>query len=195
MTDERVMTWVETVEQGWLPFQEYFVREGCRPIVKGFRFSGAEAARPTKSVLEALQAADWVVICPSNPWVSIGPLLALPEVAALVREKPLVAVSPIIGGQALKGPAAKMYRELGINPSALAVAQHYLEQLHFRNKNSLPFVFCIDTIDAGLAGTIREQGVDVLVTQTIMQTTANRRQLAEEILHAISTLERRQRGV
>ncbi len=123
MTDDRVRTLVLTAE-GEIPFQTYFVAMGCEPAVRGFRFSGAESARPAPGVLEALAGADVIVLCPSNPWVSLDPILALPGVRDNVRAGVTVAVSPIVGGQALKGPAAKMFREMGIEPSAQAVATH-----------------------------------------------------------------------
>src|SRR6185295_17850778 len=93
----------------------------CEPKVKGFRFDGIDVAVPAPGVIEALEAADAVIFCPSNPWVSIDPIL---QVVKEIK-KPVIAISPIIGGKTVKGPAAKMYAELGIEPSALAVARHY----------------------------------------------------------------------
>src|SRR6185503_2850541 len=120
MSDQPVRTIVET-EAGELAFQEYFVHHRCEPKVKGFRFEGADRAEAVPEAKAALQSADAVVICPSNPWVSIDPILKIIP----IKNKPVYAVSPIIGGETVKGPAAKMYRELGIEPSALAVANHY----------------------------------------------------------------------
>lgn len=191
VTDHDLRTWVETEEQGWLPFQEYFVKAGCQPTVRGFRFAGADTAEPSAAVCAALEDADWVIICPSNPWVSIGPLLALPRVRALVQQKPVAAVSPIIGGKALKGPAAKMYRELGIAPSALAVAQQYAQDLQRGNKEHPHFVFCIDTIDHALAVHIQENGGEVLISDTVMRSTDDRRRLAQTLLEHIRLFERR----
>jgi LPPG:FO 2-phospho-L-lactate transferase len=124
MSDQPVPTQVRT-RQGEIPFQEYFVHQRCEPEVTGFRFPGAEDASPVPEALEALQKADLVVICPSNPWVSIEPILRVSVLREVVVAKPVIAVSPLIGGKAVKGPAAKMYRELGLEPSALAVARHY----------------------------------------------------------------------
>jgi LPPG:FO 2-phospho-L-lactate transferase len=133
MSDRPVRTFVET-DEGELAFQEYFVHRRCEPRVKGFWFDGADKAESARGVREAIQSADAIVICPSNPWVSIDPILrvlALTPTPLPVGEgqrgegKKVVAVSPIIGGEAVKGPAAKMYRELGIEPSAFAVASHY----------------------------------------------------------------------
>ncbi|MCP4372855.1 MAG: 2-phospho-L-lactate transferase, partial [Deltaproteobacteria bacterium] len=123
-TDDAVPTRVYS-DEGELPFQEYFVHRQCRPRVTGFHFQGAAQAQPTPAGLEAVRQADLVVICPSNPWVSVDPILALPGMREAVSARPVIAVSPIIGGKAVKGPAAKMYAELGIQPSARAVAAHY----------------------------------------------------------------------
>ena len=128
MSDDPVPTVVET-EDGPLAFQHYFVRERCRPRVLGFRHEGAERARPSAVFLDALTASDLsaVIICPSNPYISIDPILAVPGVRAALTacRAPVIAVSPIIGGQAVKGPTAKMMAELGIAPGAAAIAQHY----------------------------------------------------------------------
>ncbi len=169
MSDQPLRTIVET-EEGPLPFQEYFVHRGCRPTVKGFRFQGAERAQPAPGVVAALEKADVLLVCPSNPWVSIDPILSLGHIRELVARKPTIAVSPLIGGKAVKGPAAKMYRELGLEPSALAVARHY---------GDLLTGFVMDTADAALA---QEADIPVLVTDTLMQSPADRRRLAEETL-------------
>ena len=110
-------------------FRNILFIEDVSRAVKGFRFEGIESANPAPGIIDAIKEADAIVICPSNPWVSIAPILAVPHPSHLARHgrglKKICAVSPIIGGQAVKGPAAKMYRELGIEPSALAVAKHY----------------------------------------------------------------------
>lgn len=186
MTDDAVATWVETLEYGWLPFQEYFVHRQCQPRVKSFRFDGIEKAQPAPQVLEALQSADWVIICPSNPWVSIGPILALDGCAQIIREKQVMAVSPIVGGQAIKGPAAKMYAELGIQPSALAVAKQY---------RSLLNGFVIDQADQNQADSITDLGTKVFVTDTIMKTVDDRRMLAKKILSYCAMLDERLRAL
>jgi LPPG:FO 2-phospho-L-lactate transferase len=173
MTDDRVATWVETEEMGWLPFQEYFVHQQCAPKVKRFRFEGAEKATPAPGVIEALRDADYVIICPSNPWVSIGPILAIGSLAEAIGEKSVVAVSPIVGGKAIKGPAAKMYGELGIDPSAVAVARQY---------NGLLTGFVLDEVDRDLAGAAAIGGAQVLVTATVMKDAADRQRLAVEVL-------------
>jgi LPPG:FO 2-phospho-L-lactate transferase len=183
MSDDKVPTWVYT-EEGELPFQEYFVHRQCNPRVTGFRFDGVERAHPAPGVLDALQKADLVVICPSNPWVSIGPILELPGIKALLEEKhdPIVAVSPIIGGQAVKGPAAKMYNELGIQPSALAVARQY---------GALLDGFVLDNVDADQAQLVRELGIEPWVTITLMKTRQDRHRLAVEVLEFGTQLARK----
>jgi LPPG:FO 2-phospho-L-lactate transferase len=177
-SDDAVPTWVYT-ELGEMPFQEYFVHQQCQPRVTGFRFEGVERARPAPGVLETLQTADLVVICPSNPWVSIDPILAIPGLRASLASRriheacPVIAVSPIIGGQALKGPAAKMYAELGIQPTARAVAAHY---------GSLLSGFVVDVVDVDQAVEITGMGIQPLSVDTIMNTPGDRRRLAEEVL-------------
>lgn len=170
MTDDRLRTMVQT-DAGELEFQEYFVHRQCAPIVSGFRFAGEETARPTAAVLAALRTTDVVILCPSNPFVSLGPILRLPGVRAALVGKPVVAVSPIVGGQALKGPAAKMLAELGLEVSALAVARGYADILTG---------FVLDAIDADLEPAVAALGLPVLVTDTIMRTDADRARLATE---------------
>jgi len=178
MTDDFMPTWVETVENGWLPFQEYFVKLACEPRVKGFEFRGSQEAKPAPGVIESLQEADCVVVCPSNPWVSIGPILSVPGVAEAVVKCPVrVVVSPIVGGKAIKGPAAKMYAELGISPSSLAVARHYQDWCTH---------FIMDREDAHLSKKVEDLGMAVTVTDTVMVTLADRIRLAREALAACS---------
>lgn len=178
MSDAPVRTIVETVEFGELPFQEYFVHQRCEPTVRGFRFEGIERARPASGVMEAIQQADALVICPSNPWVSIDPILRIISPLLAERQPSVkVAVSPIIGGQAVKGPAAKMFRELGIEPSALAVARHY--------GPALLTGFVLDESDSDLAADVQALGIHPAVTQTLMKTSDDRRQLAQDVLHLI----------
>jgi LPPG:FO 2-phospho-L-lactate transferase len=172
MSDQPVRTMVNT-DAGELAFQDYFVARACEPRVSSFRFDGVEAAQPAPGVLEALHAAELVVICPSNPWVSVAPILAVPGLRAAVEAKPVVAVSPIVGGRALKGPAAKMFSELGIQPSALAVAQHYGDLLR-------GFVF--DEADLAEKESIAEPGIMPLATATIMKERKDRVQLAAQVL-------------
>jgi LPPG:FO 2-phospho-L-lactate transferase len=173
MSDQAVRTIVLT-EEGELSFQEYFVARRFEPCVKGFRIEGAQEARLPQGAVQALQAADLVVLCPSNPWVSLDPILSIPGLREAIAAKPVCGVSPIIGGKAVKGPAAKMYRELRIEPTAAAYVRHY--------QHLLEWVF-IDNEDAELAPRISELGVQVQVTNTIMKDTQGRRRLAQELLH------------
>ncbi|HET6821640.1 MAG TPA: 2-phospho-L-lactate transferase CofD family protein, partial [Anaerolineales bacterium] len=140
--------------------------------VRGFRFEGVEAAEPAPGVKEAIQAAEAVIICPSNPWVSINPILRVVKSI----EKPVIAVSPIIGGKTVKGPAAKMYYELGIEPSAVAVARQYCDLI-------TGFVF--DTLDRQLENEIKSLNLRTLVTNTLMHSHDDRKHLASHTLSFI----------
>jgi len=179
MSDDPIPTIVLS-DEGELSFQEYFVHRGCEPRVRGFRFEGVADSTPAPGVIAAIGAADLIVVCPSNPWVSIDPILAVPGIREALNLSPtgrggrrIVAVSPIIGGQAVKGPAAKMYAELGIWPSALAVAKHY---------GNLLDGFIFDEIDASLEDEIRRLGVSALRTQTLMKSLEDRKKLARDII-------------
>ncbi|MEX2184591.1 MAG: 2-phospho-L-lactate transferase [Chloroflexota bacterium] len=182
MADEPVRTVVRT-DDGWLDFQEYFVHRHQEPAVHEVRFQGVESARPTAEVDAALRAADAVVIAPSNPIVSIGPILAVPGMrdalaAARARGVPVIAVSGIIGGAALKGPADRMLTSLGHESSALGVARLY---------EGLVDRFVLDDVDAGLEPAIAALGMRTVVTDTIMGGDAGRARLAGTILAAIAT--------
>ncbi|MBC8332692.1 MAG: 2-phospho-L-lactate transferase [Anaerolineae bacterium] len=200
MSDDPIPTMVNT-DVGVLPFQEYFVHQRCEPCVSGFRFEGVEQAEPAPGALEAIENADAIIFCPSNPWVSIAPILAVPTLRSALAPPPtadaaapsplpklgegrppggrvrVAAVSPIIAGQALKGPAAKMYTELGIQPSALAVAQHYLDLLSG---------FVLDTLDQQQAAAIRALGMNALATDTVMKIKDDCKRLAEEVLQFLN---------
>jgi LPPG:FO 2-phospho-L-lactate transferase len=121
MCDEKVSTMVDTNEFGEIPFQEYFVKHKCKPVVKGFRFQGIESAKATQEVINSLDQADAIVVCPSNPFVSILPIISLIGIKEILKKKYVIAVSPIIEGAAVKGPLAKMLNELGwaIHPSSI----------------------------------------------------------------------------
>ena len=174
MTNSPVRTMVDS-DEGELAFQEYFVHRQCEPRVKGFRFDGVETAEPAPGVREALESADAIVFCPSNPWVSIDPILKV------IKEikKPAVAVSPIIGGKTVKGPAAKMYSELGIEPSALAVAKHY---------RTILTGFVLDNADAEIEKQVKDLELETLVTNTLMNQLTDRARLANDVLHFIGSL-------
>ncbi|WP_431857123.1 2-phospho-L-lactate transferase [Azospirillum sp.] len=182
MSDDAIATLVDS-DAGTLAFQDYFVRRGCEPRVRGFRFQGIEAARPNPRALAWLEDPDLaaIVIGPSNPFVSVAPILAVPGLrdALAQRRVPLVAVSPIVGGQAIKGPAAKMMDELGIRPSAAWVAEQYGDLLDG---------LVIDETDRDLAAGIH--GPRVLVAQTVMRTATDRARLAGEVLGFAAELRR-----
>jgi LPPG:FO 2-phospho-L-lactate transferase len=177
MTDETVSTIVES-DEGELAFQEYFVKRKCEPRVKGFIFKGALDAQPAPGVIEALQEADFVILCPSNPWVSIDPILSVRGIREALEKKTLLAVSPIIGGQAVKGPVVKMFSELGFQPSAAAVARHY----EAKANGGLLDGFIIDSVDADLLPEIEDSGFLGFVTGTVMNSPHDRRRMAEEAL-------------
>jgi LPPG:FO 2-phospho-L-lactate transferase len=188
MTDDRFRTLVET-DQGLLEFQEYFVRRQWRPVIRRIIFDGAVAAQATPQVVSALQQADAIIIAPSNPFVSVEPILSVTPAPVLPRRDgggskggglPVAAVSPIVGGQAIKGPAAKMFRELGVEPSAFAVAQHY---------QGLVTHFVLDRVDAEQESAIQSLGTKTLVTNTIMQSVEDRARLAAEVVEFITSNE------
>jgi len=179
MADEPVRTEVRT-DEGWLEFQEYFVHRHQAPTVHEVRFRGIEAARATAEVVAALDAADVVVIAPSNPIVSIGPILALPRVAAGLaaardRGAPIVAVSGIVGGVALKGPADRMLRSLGHESSALGVAGLY---------HDLATTFVLDAVDADAAAAVEGLGLRAVAVDTIMSDDGARARVARDVLRA-----------
>lgn len=174
MSDAPIRTLVDTAE-GELAFQEYFVHRKCSPEVEGFRFDGLEHPPVHSPAKTTLDESDAVILCPSNPWVSIDPIL---KVLGGVQKR-AVAVSPIIGGNTVKGPAAKMYAELGIEPSALAVARHYQ---HFLSG------FILDGMDQSLEKNIQQLGIRTLVTNTLMREPMDRVHLAEDTLHFLRSL-------
>lgn len=182
MSDEPVRTHV-TTDEGELAFQDYFVRRKCAPAVTGFRFAGSETALvppPLRAIFDS-GAVEGVVICPSNPFVSVAPMLAVRELRDWLegREYPVVAVSPIVAGQAVKGPAAKMMRELGFESSAAALARHY---------GALVDGWVIDRRDASLAPDIRAYGKDVTTTDTLMTDRSRKIALARIVLDAATRL-------
>lgn len=180
MTNDAVATMVSTHE-GLLDFQTYFVRRRQTDDVLGVAFSGIDRATPNPAALSALGTADAVVFCPSNPIVSVGPILAVPELRAAIAHTPgpIVAVSPIIGGKALKGPADRMMTTLGFETSAVGVAQIY---------HGLIDGIVIDDQDSHLADRIRDLGIAVHVTQGIMGGPEDRERLGREVLDFAATL-------
>jgi LPPG:FO 2-phospho-L-lactate transferase len=181
MSDDHIPTMVSS-DEGELSFQEYFVRRQCHPRVSGFHFMGIGSSYPAPGVIESLNEAELIIICPSNPWVSIDPILSVPGVRdamiAKADSSKLIAVSPIIAGQAVKGPAAKMYQEMGLAPSATSVAQHYGSQVGGR----LLTGFVFDNLDADQKGAITEIGLPILITNTLMKTQEDRIRLSKEVI-------------
>jgi LPPG:FO 2-phospho-L-lactate transferase len=173
MSDDAAPTSVYTTEQGELSFQEYFVHQQCRPRVTGFQYHDGQRVRPAPGVLDALQNASLVVICPSNPWVSVAPILEVAGVRALLQSRKVVAVSPIIGGKAVRGPAAKMFSELGIEPSAFAVARYY---------GNLLTGFVLDEVDRDQAAMVQSMGIRSMVASTLIKFSDDRLRLALQVL-------------
>jgi LPPG:FO 2-phospho-L-lactate transferase len=167
MSDGPRRTMFDTVEHGPLSFQEYFVKHGFRPTVRRVRFDGDPP--PSPAAIEAIAAADFVVICPSNPYVSVDPIITLPGMREALVKKTVIAVSPIVGGKALKGAAAKLMVELGDGePSAAGVARHY---------GDLLTAFVVEHGDA-----VEIPGLQVHATNTVMVTQADRRSLAADVI-------------
>ncbi len=179
MSDDPVRTEIETSD-GVLAFQEYFVKRRQQDEVRAVRFRGAETARPAPGVIEALRDADAIVIAPSNPFVSIGTILAIPGLRSALREARdrVVAVTPIIGGAAVKGPAAQMLATLGCEVSAFGVASLYRD---------IAAAFVVDVADAALAPRIAELGIRAVVAPTLMSGSAEKRGLATCALRAVAT--------
>ena len=183
MTDDPVLTRLLT-EYGWLDFQEYFVHRRCEPVVSQLQFQGAGAAKPHPAFIAALAdpSLEAVVICPSNPFISVEPILAIPGVreALMACKAPIIAVSPIIAGRAVKGPTAKMMTELGLDPTAGTVAQRYADLLDG---------YVIDHADMSEVVSIDAR---VTLAQTLMTTIEDREALARIVVEAAATLRRRE---
>jgi LPPG:FO 2-phospho-L-lactate transferase len=188
MSDDQVRTQIRSQGE-WLDFQRYFVAEQCRPVADAIRFAGIEEARPAPGLLAALDRNDLaaIVVCPSNPWLSVDPMLEVPGVAERIAatSAPVIAVSPLVGGMALKGPLAKLMPELGQPVSNLAIAAHYAG-LH----EGLLDHLVIDEADAADAQALREAGVCATVTATVMRDAQDRERLAREVLALASGLDR-----
>ncbi len=176
-TDDPLQTEILT-DEGWLGFQEYFVRERCSPEVRDVRYKAADSARPTDEVLDSIQNARLVVIAPSNPIASIGPILAIDGIKEALESSSArrLAVSPIVGGRSLKGPSGKMLEMRNLEVSPLGVARHY---------GTIVDSIVIDTQDSELSESIRREGWVVLVTDTIMSDLDDKCRLAREILEFI----------
>ncbi len=174
MSDAPVPTIIDSNE-GPLHFQEYLVKRRAEPVVRGIRFPGVDSALPAHGVLKAIRDADRIIICPSNPLISIGPILALPRVRDQLRanKEKVFSVCPIVGGKSLKGPSDKMLAQRGYDPTALGVARLYAD---------FTGTFIIDPADKAQAGAISALGLKVAVLPTVMTTRAQKRKLARALL-------------
>lgn len=182
MSDDQIQTMV-TTEQGELAFQHYFVRERCEPKISGIRFDGIEEAQPSPAFVTALSNPNLagVILCPSNPFVSIDPILNIPGVREMLDKLtvPIVAISPIVKGLAIKGPAGKMLQELGKQVSVLSIAEHY---------EGLVDGLIIDAEDADISAAIHAMGIKVKITNTIMKSLEDRKNLAYATLQFIQDM-------
>ncbi|HXT77323.1 MAG TPA: 2-phospho-L-lactate transferase [Candidatus Eisenbacteria bacterium] len=174
MCDQPVPTVIDSNE-GQLHFQEYLVKRRAEPVVRGIRFEGVEKSQPAPGVLEAIREADRIIICPSNPLISIGPILAVPGIreALRARRADVIAVCPIVGGKSLKGPSDKMLAQVGHDSSAAGVGKLYAD---------FTTTFVIDPADKSQADAIRALGMNIVVIPTVMQTRSDKRKLARALL-------------
>ena len=179
VSDDRVRTRLQLADGPEVTFQEYFVRLQHDVAISDVRFDGAESAQPAPGVLDALSAAECIVVCPSNPVVSIGPILAVPGVreALAARRDRIVGVSPIVAGAALKGPADRLLTELGFEASVVGVARWYASWVG---------TLVIDEADAELAEAVEAEGVRCVVAPTVMSTVERAADLAKTVLRALS---------
>lgn len=175
MSDQPVRTILHT-DEGALPMQRYFVKRRCEPIVSAIEYRGAADARPSPAFTAALARANIIVFCPSNPFLSVAPMLAVPGVRSAIANfnGPRVAVSPIIGGKAVKGPAAKLLRELGHDATSVGVARQYAD---------ICDIFIIDNADAALTPEIEALGMTAVVTDAMMLNDADKIRLAQFALN------------
>lgn len=178
MSDDRVRTFVKLRGRAPIPFQEYFVRGRARGAVEKIDLRGIKSARPSPAVMNALRDAQAIVIAPSNPFVSVGPIIGLPRVRDVIRRRRSIvaAISPIVSGRTIKGPAVAMMRGLGMEASALGVARLYRD---------IASVFVIDRSDAALAPEIERLGMRPIITATIMSNPARAAHLAGVVLQAL----------
>ncbi len=183
MSDQPVRTVLDT-DDGTLSMQEYFVKRRAEPVVRSIEYVGASDAEPSPGFAAALNSASAIIICPSNPYLSVAPILALPGVREAIEAHPgpRIAISPIVGGAAVRGPAGKIMQELGADVSVVGVAREYRD---------LCDVLVLDSQDEVLTEAVRAEGVDAAVMPTIMQTDEDKVQLAEQVLALAEDLENR----
>ena len=182
MSDQPCPTKVKVQDGRLLAFQEYFVKEACHPQVENIILPAPETVAPSNDVLDSLSRCDLIVFCPSNPWLSIDPILNFPEIHALVASKPVVAVSPFIGGKAVKGPASKMAVELGHGTDATALIKHYCNLLD---------ALLYDSQDAELPSVAGGQGIIFRRSDTLMKDDQDKRRVAAEVMNLGFELVRR----
>ena len=177
MSDQRVRTRVRTAT-GELDFQTYFVKRRARDTVIGLRFEGAAEAQPAPGVIEAIAEAEAIILCPSNPFISIGPILSIPGVrkALRARRHSVIGISPIVGGRAIKGPAARMMKSMQLRPSAIEVAKLYLDFMG---------TFVMDNVDRKCAAEVEALGLRAIVTNTIMTGMQQRKALARVVARSL----------
>lgn len=182
MSNDPVRTVVHT-EDGRMDFQDYFVREGCRPAVASFEYRGAANARVNPNIVEWLGSPQLagIILCPSNPFISIDPILSLPGLREALRDSrvPVIAISPIVGGGSLKGPLKKMMREMSVPVSASWIAEHYCDFIDG---------FVVDIVDEALVSGIEAMGVAAIATNTVMKTLDDRVNVARTALEFIASL-------
>ncbi len=180
MSDSPIPTIIDSNE-GPLHFQEYLVKRRTEPIVKGIQFASVESAQPAPGVIEAIREADRILICPSNPLISIGPILAVPQIHNELRaqKQKVIAVCPIVGGKSLKGPSDKMLAQVGHQPTALGVAKLYAD---------FTATFVIDPADKSQSAAISSLGMKVVILPTVMKTRAQKRDLARALLSRLFSL-------
>jgi LPPG:FO 2-phospho-L-lactate transferase len=174
MSDDPVPTMLDT-DEGRMHLQDYLVRRCCEPRLKSIMFEGAERVRPAPGVIEAIESADGIVVSPSNPLISIGPILAIPGIREALRERraDVVAVCPLVGGKSLKGPSDKMMAELGYEVSAAGAASLYRD---------ICGTFVIDESDEATAAAIETLGMRVVVRPTVMKSAGDKERLARHVL-------------
>ena len=175
MTDDTVTSHVRIGDGSLIHFEEYFVKRSCKDRILGVQYVGCEKARAAAGVIEALNEADVIVICPSNPIASIGPIISIPSIVAAVRDArcPVIAVSPLVGGKAVKGPTEDFMNALGIEVSARGIGEYYRDMVTH---------LVIDTADAQSARPIKSLGLRVLVTNTLMNSLDDKIRLAQDLL-------------
>ncbi len=182
MTDQQVTTIIETADHQTLEFQEYFVHQRWQPVVRKVIFAGSESASPPAGVLQQIIEADLVMICPSNPLLSIDPILSVPGFRDHIMKKPVVAVTPIVGGKAVKGPLGKMISELyAIEPSADWVADHYKRELRLDG-------FMVDQMDMHEVEMITRKGIICKPGKSLMSTKQDRIRLAQDVIKLGQTI-------